>query len=196
MLNASGPQAGQHGDSRAVMSVRRVDSVLRADPQAPQAHAEMVPAAGSQSQARASQNTVVSAVAPIRQGGFCGVEESHSLSQASTSFSPDAACACGYVLTVVHELCAILKPEFARVIVARGTSASGLENRPRALRIREFTKSFAPHNGGSARRSSPERAPQLSTGRSGSGQTDPCAAPGAPPTPSRDSRGLAEHARP
>ena len=38
MLNAGGPQAGQHGDSRAVISISRVDSVLRADPHAPRAH--------------------------------------------------------------------------------------------------------------------------------------------------------------
>src|SRR5437762_2724435 len=37
MLNAGGPQAGQHGDSRAVISISRVDSVLRADPHAPRA---------------------------------------------------------------------------------------------------------------------------------------------------------------
>ena len=37
MLSASGPQAGQHGDSRAGELVWRVDSVLRADPRAPQA---------------------------------------------------------------------------------------------------------------------------------------------------------------
>jgi len=35
MLNASGPQAGQHGDSRARVWFDGVDSVLRADPQAP-----------------------------------------------------------------------------------------------------------------------------------------------------------------
>jgi hypothetical protein len=39
MLNASGPQAGQHGDSRAVIWFDGVDSVLRADPRAPRAHA-------------------------------------------------------------------------------------------------------------------------------------------------------------
>ncbi len=38
MLNAGGPQAGQHGDSRAGISISRVDSVLRADPHAPRAH--------------------------------------------------------------------------------------------------------------------------------------------------------------
>src|SRR5437762_13418109 len=38
MLNASGPQAGQHGDSRAMICFDGVDSVLRADPQAPLAH--------------------------------------------------------------------------------------------------------------------------------------------------------------
>src|SRR5207248_7369950 len=37
MLNAGGPQAGQHGDSRAVISISRVDSVLRVDPHAPRA---------------------------------------------------------------------------------------------------------------------------------------------------------------
>src|SRR5690349_24469661 len=35
MLNTSGPQAGQHGDSRARVWFDGVDSVLRADPQAP-----------------------------------------------------------------------------------------------------------------------------------------------------------------
>src|SRR5258708_22552175 len=39
MLDASGPQAGQHGDSRAVIWCDGVDSVLRADPRAPLAHA-------------------------------------------------------------------------------------------------------------------------------------------------------------
>src|SRR5262249_38985136 len=34
MLNAGGPQAGQHGDGRAVETESRVDSVLRADPRA------------------------------------------------------------------------------------------------------------------------------------------------------------------
>src|SRR5437879_7916039 len=42
MLGASGPQAGQHGDSRAVIQFGGVDSVLRADPRAPRAHAEMM----------------------------------------------------------------------------------------------------------------------------------------------------------
>src|SRR5437773_7731571 len=37
MLNAGGPQAGQHGDNRAGNSMKRVDSVLRADPHAPRA---------------------------------------------------------------------------------------------------------------------------------------------------------------
>jgi len=46
MLNASGPQAGQHGDSRAVICFDGVDSVLRADPQAPRAHAEMMAMGG------------------------------------------------------------------------------------------------------------------------------------------------------
>src|SRR5690242_17603093 len=35
MLDASGPQAGQHGDSRARIRFDGVDSVLRADPRAP-----------------------------------------------------------------------------------------------------------------------------------------------------------------
>lgn len=38
MLHASGPQAGQHGDGRAVVLVSGVDSVLRADPRALPAH--------------------------------------------------------------------------------------------------------------------------------------------------------------
>src|SRR5690242_3588784 len=39
MLSAGGPQAGQHGDNRAVIWFDGVDSVLRADPRAPLAHA-------------------------------------------------------------------------------------------------------------------------------------------------------------
>ena len=50
MLNASGPQAGQHGDSRAVEKCLGVDSVLRADPQAPRAHVDMLAAVRSGSQ--------------------------------------------------------------------------------------------------------------------------------------------------
>ncbi len=42
MLNGGGPQAGQHGDSRAVLDQDGVDSVLRADPRALPAHAPSV----------------------------------------------------------------------------------------------------------------------------------------------------------
>jgi len=38
MLSASGPQAGQHGNSRATVIQIREDSVLRVDPRAPQTH--------------------------------------------------------------------------------------------------------------------------------------------------------------
>ena len=46
MLHASGPQAGQHGDGRAVVVVSGVDSVLRADPQALPAHGAVWPVRG------------------------------------------------------------------------------------------------------------------------------------------------------
>ena len=54
MLRASGPQAGQHGDSRAVISVSGVDSVLRADPRAPRAHGRNLAPAPGRSQAHAT----------------------------------------------------------------------------------------------------------------------------------------------
>jgi hypothetical protein len=52
MLDASGPQAGQHGDSRAGIWFSGVDSVLRADPRAPRAHTKtMVGGRGAVKQA-------------------------------------------------------------------------------------------------------------------------------------------------
>lgn len=43
MLRADGPQAGQHGDGRAVSRKAGVDSVLRADPLALPAHTAVLP---------------------------------------------------------------------------------------------------------------------------------------------------------
>jgi len=66
MLNASGPQAGQHGDSRAVEKCLGVDSVLRADPQAPRAHVDMLAAVRSGSQER-PRSRFVDAITKIAQ---------------------------------------------------------------------------------------------------------------------------------